>query len=314
MSILRGSIHDPDSRGFIGSMQLFRFSGLVTAACLWSAVAASNSTCYFPNGKENNGGACSPNTEVSACCGPTFVCLSNGLCKPGPDSKKTYAYSFYRSGCTDASFHSTSCPQFCTDTPNHTDRGQGVKSCGNDTYCCGASGDCCTDTLNVFSLNAAEVVNTISASSAYITDTANATSSGDLLSGENNHAMAIGLGVGIGVGGFLLICLAVLYLLKRRRKDGENAGYEIKEEKPSELDAPWRAQLPDSVPASAPTIKAGHTASGTGVIHEIADRGTESAPPPQELEAHTYDWEPRNEPEPRDGGFRPEDSEHRSQQ
>lgn len=197
--------------------------------------------------------------------------------------------------------------------PYHTDRGQGVKSCGNNTYCCGSSGDCCTDTSNVFSLDAAETVKTISASSAFITDAANSSSSGDLLSGNDNHALAIGLGVGIGVGGFLLICLAVLFLLKRRRKTRENAGYEKKEEEPSELDAPRRAQLPDSVPEPAPPTKASHTASGTGFVHEIADGRTESTLPPQELEAHTYDWEPRNEPEPRDGGFRPEDPEHRSQ-
>lgn len=101
------------------SMLLYRFSGLAAVVCLWSTAAATNSTCYYPNGKENNGGACNPNAEVSACCGPTFVCLSNGLCKPGPDSKKTYAYNFYRSGCTDATFNSTSCPQFCTDSELH---------------------------------------------------------------------------------------------------------------------------------------------------------------------------------------------------
>lgn len=305
----------------------YRFSGLAAAVCLWSAIAAANSTCYYPNGIENNGGACRPNADVSACCGPTFVCLSNGLCKPGPNTTKTYAYNFYRSGCTDASFNSTSCPRFCIDgelhkshvvaytdsylAPSHTDRGQGVKSCGNDTFCCGASGDCCTDTSNVFSLDAAEAVHTISASSAFITNAANDTSSRALSSKNDNYALAIGLGVGIGVGGFLLICLAILYLLKRKRKLRENAGYEKKEEEPSEMDAPWRAQLPDSVPPPATPTKAGHTAAGSGVVHEIADGRTEPVVPPQELEAHTYDWEPRNEPEPRDGGFRPEDLEHR---
>lgn len=96
-------------------MLLRRSLAVAAALCSWSAVAATNSTCYFPDGKESNGGVCNPNAEVSACCGPTFICLSNGLCKPGPDSKKTYAYNFYRSACTDASFNSTSCPQFCTD-------------------------------------------------------------------------------------------------------------------------------------------------------------------------------------------------------
>lgn len=188
-----------------------------------------------------------------------------------------------------------------------------MKSCGDNTYCCGASGDCCADTSNLFSLDAAEAVNTISASSAFITNAANDTSAGNLSPGNDNHALAIGLGVGIGVGGLLLICLVVLFLLKRRRKARENAGYEKKEEEPSELDAPWTAQLPDSVPVHAPPTKASHTASGAGVVHEISDGRTETDLPPQELEAHAYDWEPRNEPEPRDGGLRPEDPEHRFQ-
>lgn len=195
--------------------------------------------------------------------------------------------------------------------PYHTDRGNGVKECGNNTYCCGGSGDCCTDPTNVFLLDAAEEVKTISASSAFITKAANDTSSGELLSGNDNHALSIGLGVGLGVGGFLLLALAILYLLKRRRKTRESAGYDEKEDEPSELDASWRAELSDSIPPPAPPTKAGHTAAGIGVIHEIADGRTETAIAPQELEAHTYDWEPRNEPEPRDGGMRPEDHAER---
>lgn len=145
---------------------------------------------------------------------------------------------------------------------------------------------------------------TISASSSYITAVANDTSAVMSTSGENRHALAIGLGVGIGVGGFLVIALAVLYVLKRRAKMKRSAEYE-KTEEISELDSSWKAQLPDSANAPPPT-KVSHTAPGTGVIHEIGDGRMHSTSVPQELEAsHTYDWEPRNEPEPRDGGFRP---------
>lgn len=199
---------------------------------------------------------------------------------------------------------------------NHDDRGQGVKSCGNNTYCCGASGDCCSTSANVFTLEAAEAGTTISASSAYTTntpnDTANDTSTGILSSGKDHHALAIGLGVGIGVGGFLLLALAVLYLLKRRVKAKRTAGYEKKDEVPEsrevpELDASWKAQLPDALPELTPA-KVGHTAPGSGAVHEIADGKTGPPVAPQELEASTtYDWEPRNEPQPRDGGFRPEE-------
>lgn len=197
--------------------------------------------------------------------------------------------------------------RLCTDSYTagyHNDRGQGIKQCGDNTYCCGRSGDCCSDSANVFTLEAADAVATISASSAYITSTsANTTSAGDLTSGKDHHrSLAIGLGVGVGLGGFLLLALAILYLLKRRAKADANAGYE-KEEEVSELDAQWKAQLPDSLPV--PT-KAGYTAPENGAIHEMASGRTEASVAPQELEANTtYDWEPRNEPQPRDGGFRP---------
>ena len=97
-------------------------------------------------------------------------------------------------------------------------------------------------------------------------------------------------------------------MLKRRTKAKANAGYEEKKEI-CELDASWRAQLPDSLPAP---IKSGYTAPTPGVIHEIASERTGPAMAPQELDANTtYDWEPRNEPQPRDGGFRPEEhTEH----
>ena len=186
-----------------------------------------------------------------------------------------------------------------------------MKNCGDNTYCCGASGDCCSDSSNVFTLQAANVVATISASSAFITSAAaDSTSTGDSKSENSHHALTIGLGVGVGLGGFLLIALAVLYMLKRRSKARANAGYEEKKEI-SELDAPWRAQLPDASPV--PT-KSGYAAPDPGVVHEIASGRTEPAVAPQELEANTtYEWEPRNEPQPRDGGFRPEEpDEHQS--
>lgn len=151
-------------------------------------------------------------------------------------------------------------------------------------------------------MDAANAVTTISASSAYITNTVNGTSASVLTSGDNHRTLAIGLGVGIGVGGFLLVALAVLYVLKRRAKTKCSAEYE-KTEEASELDASWKGELSASSNTPPPT-KAGHTAAGSGVVHEIGDGRMGPSTAPQELEANTYDWEPRNEPEPRDGGFR----------
>lgn len=186
--------------------------------------------------------------------------------------------------------------------PFPSDNGKGVKSCGNNKYCCGRADDCCTNEANIFTLPEGEVVKTISASSSYITDSADST--GSLASAKHSNALAVGLGVGLGVGGFLLLALGVLYMLKRRVRAKRHAGYEKKEEA-SEMDGSFSTELPDTSPEPAPS-KVGYSA--LGVVHEIGEGSAGPSIQPQELEAKPrYDWEPRNEPEPRDGGFRPED-------
>lgn len=145
-------------------------------------------------------------------------------------------------------------------------------------------------------------------SSSFTTDTADpaSTSTGSLSTTKSNNVLAIGLGVGIGVGGILLLVLGVLFLLKRRARARAHAGYEKKEEA-SEMDASSNAELPDSSPEPQPT-KVGYTVPESPVVHEIGEGHAGPSTQPQELEARPrYDWEPRNEPEPRDGGFRPAD-------
>jgi hypothetical protein len=190
----------------------------------------------------------------------------------------------------------------------NNDRGQGVRECGNDTYCCGGarSSDCCSDPASIFSLETANAVATIApivaSATTSLPSAASATNSSTdqpASKNGNNHGLAIGLGVGIGVGGCLLIALAILYFLKRRAKARAKADL-VQNQKVSELDGSWRTQSQDPS-----TTKASHAASGDGVIHELASGSNEPTVAPQELDAHTYDWEPRGEPEPRDGGWRP---------
>lgn len=202
----------------------------------------------------------------------------------------------------------------CTDSrvaPSPSNTGTGVQSCGNNKYCCGKLWDCCTAEADVFTLPEAEVVRTISAYSSYNT----AGSTGSLESAKHSNALAIGLGVGVGVGGFLLLALGVLYVLKRRARAKHHSGYERakrhsgyeKKEEASEMDGSFSTELPDTSPKPAPS-KVGYSAPVGGVVHEIGEGGAGPSIPPQELEARPrYDWEPRNEPEPRDGGFRPVD-------
>lgn len=99
--------------------------------------------------------------------------------------------------------------------------------------------------------------------------------------------------------------LTALHFLKRRTKARTHANSGPKEEV-SELDASSTVQSPESLPS-----KAGYTDPEIGTVHEIASGRTEIPAGVHELDDHaTYDWEPRNEPQPRDGGFRPGHSEH----
>lgn len=92
-------------------------SSSLSSVTLSSAQGTSNKddsrNCYFPNGIQSSGSPCFPDRSVSPCCGPGFVCLSNGLCQPGSDTHRTYQYTIYRSACTDRTWNSTDCPKVC---------------------------------------------------------------------------------------------------------------------------------------------------------------------------------------------------------
>lgn len=210
-----------------------------------ATLAASNSSCYYPSGLETRGSACNPNAAISSCCGPGFVCLSNGLCEPGPENKKSYKYEYYRSSCTDSSWNSTSCPQYCvgrtsnchplywlyiTDNAtanNNLDAGEGLQSCGSNTYCCNKNYDCCANSTEVFKLDAANIVTTIpyltqsstaAPSSTSTPPSASPSSSASPSHDSSSNTVAIGVGVGVGVGVLLAVLAFVLILLRRRNR------------------------------------------------------------------------------------------------
>lgn len=69
--------------------------------------------CFFPNGDLFVGDSpCFPNEEVSPCCGldSGYSCLTNGICYHL--QKKKLA----RGTCTDRSWDSPNCPQYCTES------------------------------------------------------------------------------------------------------------------------------------------------------------------------------------------------------
>lgn len=100
MNTILSSTHDFAALGFIFLI-------------LIKDTLAAGSTCYNSFGLvQPNSQRCNVTAEVSTCCDPGFVCLSNGLCTPGPDNDEVLQYKYLKSGCTDKEFGER-CPTFC---------------------------------------------------------------------------------------------------------------------------------------------------------------------------------------------------------
>ena len=73
----------------------------------------SAQTCYFPDGSQSyRDTPCGPSSanQASACCAYLDVCLNNGLCLSQGGSEVVS-----RGSCTDGSWQSGDCPQYCQD-------------------------------------------------------------------------------------------------------------------------------------------------------------------------------------------------------
>lgn len=260
--------------------------------CLHSAVFASaqgtsnkddSRNCYFPDGVESSGSPCFPDQAVSPCCGPGFICLSNGLCQPGPDTRRTYQYTIYRSSCTDRTWNSTDCPKVCLGPDDNLDSGQGLATCGTGgSYCCGRGYDCCSNGTDIFNYGTAEIVTTIpysssSSTSAPASSSASTTSSASSSSSSSSsNAIAIGVGVGVGVGGFAFLLASIIaFLLFRRRKkarqttrpqnDPSTHGDEANLPRGSELPAQEMKVGANSVASPPPTYRSDSYAQSPAV-------------------------------------------------
>ncbi|KAL6869340.1 hypothetical protein ACO1O0_000665 [Amphichorda felina] len=89
--------------------------------------------CYYPNGDASNQDVpCNDGDDESTCCGPGLACLGNNLCMAtgvgiqSPTMKSTYV----RGTCTDRSWRSGNCPNFCiNDEVDRLDQGMPIEKC-----------------------------------------------------------------------------------------------------------------------------------------------------------------------------------------
>lgn len=85
-----------------------------------STTSSAQRACFFPDGTRASGDiACNPDaSSESACCGVGYACLANGICQQTSAAPDNGGVRFIRGSCTDISWQSSSCPQFCIDRDN----------------------------------------------------------------------------------------------------------------------------------------------------------------------------------------------------
>ena len=103
---------------------------------------SSSQPCYNHDGSVVvNDTSCQPELKQSFCCGSGWACLDNGICSNHNTTSITdMVAGQQRATCTDRSFPSDRCPQYCQ---GNTGSGREVRTFHNGTFCCVFSGDIC---------------------------------------------------------------------------------------------------------------------------------------------------------------------------
>ena len=108
------TLHEPKlPKTPTSSLVLIMYISVFISMCfLVIAITVDAQQCYFPDGSKSNDTLCRPQSsdQASACCGDTNVCLDNGLCL----AQIGYA-AITRGSCTDPTWQSDGCAQYCQD-------------------------------------------------------------------------------------------------------------------------------------------------------------------------------------------------------
>ncbi|KAF3402645.1 hypothetical protein DPV78_004777 [Talaromyces pinophilus] len=211
-----------------------------------SAVALANQTCYYPDGSIAQGDKpCGNGTDV-ACCGSGGICLSNGLCMDVAQPN-----TLARSSCTDKTWNSGNCPNYCLQGLGvallYTGVAQdncilNILPCADTSfnksgcsiilfsyldstaeYCCNnmdASDNTpiCASNYSTFQIPDSNIVPGYALLSDYTTISNATSSTGSCPNGDHHVAVGVGVGVGVGVPLGLIALASIAWALRERRK------------------------------------------------------------------------------------------------
>lgn len=236
---------------------LARHTPLLITVLLLLLTPTSAQTCYNQNDSIDPPSvpcypANSTGTSQSFCCPVGRQCYTNGLCGPSNTDP-----NYGRLSCTDPTWRSPECPQFCLS--NDGAGGAVVVLCpGTDQqYCCsnlardGTTYGCCDNTSNFLALgklvevdNGTIVSSTSSSVSKSTSAAARATSAAVAASSSaspnsGSSGVAIGVGVGVGLAAVLAIGLGLFFFIRRRKTRPPLHGYPS-----SQQGGSYRAEAP----------------------------------------------------------------------
>ena len=154
---------------------------------------SQGATCYAPDGEAALGNyPCFLDQAVSPCCGGGYICEASGLCKVVGSQAVS---DLIRGTCTDSTWKSTDCPQYCTSNQPQellcyccwrwtaaATGGTILISCQNVTnsdldFCCDHTDGCCDSGIGRFRVPSNTDIVTLGTYGATISTSAPATSS-----------------------------------------------------------------------------------------------------------------------------------------
>ena len=104
-------------RAMIMSLSILSFLITLFHVSLFPSAFGAH-TCYFPDKTTaDHDFPCHPDRDISACCGPGYACLADGVCQVTNASIDALnappQRQYLRGSCTDRTWSSTACPLFC---------------------------------------------------------------------------------------------------------------------------------------------------------------------------------------------------------
>ena len=195
-----------------------------TPSC-WTAagqIAPNDSPCYPSNPNSSS------STQHSVCCPPSSICSPNKLCiLPSSASSTGQAH---RGSCTDHTWASSACPQFCLSEHTGDDGLTGVNMTvcaaegreGITSYCCndwtGRRCDCGDARTKRVVLGVGGVVGTVEAENAYVAQMAEGKGSRSGIPWNTVGPVLVAV-MGLGILSMLLYLARMVYVAHRSRRD-----------------------------------------------------------------------------------------------